>query len=97
MSKDIILRQPLPQCVTHQKQNTRFFISSIRLKLTKNQAKAKQHPDAELQLFEHYSLSSSMLLSKNNMRYSKSVAKQMCLFEWDYMINHNENKAENQK
>ena len=38
-----------------------------------------------------------MLLSKNNMRYSKSVAKQMCLFEWDYMINYNENKAENEK
>ena len=27
----------------------------------------------------------------------KDVAKQMCLFEWDYMINYNENKAENEK
>ena len=31
----------------------------------KNQANAKQHPEAELLLFENYSHSSSMLLSKN--------------------------------
>ena len=36
------------------------FISNARLKLTNNQAKAKQHPEAELLLFENYSLSSFM-------------------------------------
>ena len=40
-----------------------FFISSTfisaKLKLTKNQANAKQHPEAELLLFENYSHSSS--------------------------------------
>ena len=41
------------------------------LKFTKNQAKAKQHLEAELLLFENISISSSMLSSKNNWRNSK--------------------------
>ena len=41
------------------------FISNARLKLANNQANAKQHPLAELLLFENYSLSSSTLSSKN--------------------------------
>ena len=51
------------------------FINNTWLKLAKNQAKAKQHPEAELLLFENYSLASSMLSSKTNMRYSKKCAK----------------------
>ena len=47
------------------------FISYAQLKLVKNQADAKQHPEAELQLFESYSHSSFMLLIKNKRRYSK--------------------------
>ena len=35
------------------------FISNARLKLTKNQANAKQHAEAELLLFGNYSHSSS--------------------------------------
>ena len=59
---------------------TRFFISNTfisnaRLKLAKNQAKAKQHPEAELLLFENYSLLSSKLSSKNSRRYSKKYTK----------------------
>ena len=54
---------------------TLFFISNTRLKLAKNQTKGKQHLEAELALFENYSLSSSMLSSKTNMRYSKKFAK----------------------
>ena len=54
---------------------TLFYISNTlsnaRLKL----AKAKQHPEAELLLFENYSLSSSTLSPKNNRRYSKNVQK----------------------
>ena len=42
------------------------FIRNARLKLAKNQANAKQHPEAELLLFENYSHSLSMLSSKNN-------------------------------
>ena len=45
------------------------------MKLGKNQAKAKQHPEAELSLFENYSLSSSMLSSKNRRKYSKKSTK----------------------
>ena len=45
------------------------------LKLAKNQAKAKQHPEAELLLFENYSLSSSTLSSKNKRIYSKKRTK----------------------
>ena len=51
------------------------FISNARLKLAKNQAKAKQHPEAELLLFENYSLSSSTLSSKYNRGYSKKCTK----------------------
>ena len=47
------------------------FISNTRLKLAKNQANAKQNPEAELLLFENYSHSSSTLSSKNNRTYSK--------------------------
>ena len=45
------------------------FKSNNRLKLAKNQAKAKQHPEAELLLSETYLLCSSILSSKNNRRY----------------------------
>ena len=51
------------------------FISNAWLKLAKKQAKAKHHPDAELLLFEKYSLFSSTFLSKNNTRYAKNVQK----------------------
>ena len=45
------------------------FISNTRLKLAKKQAKATQHPEAELLLFENFLLSSSTLLSKDNSRF----------------------------
>ena len=50
------------------------FRSHARLKLAKNQAKAKQYPEVKLLLSENYSLSSFTLSSKNN-RYSKKCAK----------------------
>ena len=55
------------QDISETKSNyyTRFFITNARLKLAKNQANAEQHPDAELLLFENYSLSSSTISSKN--------------------------------
>ena len=55
------------------------FITDTRLKLAKNQANANPHPEAELLLFENYSLSSFMLSSKTNMRYSKKRAKNKCV------------------
>ena len=88
------------------------FISNSRLKLVKIQVKAKQHPRVELSQFENYSLFSSLLSSKNNIRYSKNVQKtstcvQMCVqrvykkqvhvFKWGYVINDNKNEAENEK
>ena len=55
---------------------------SNTLKLAKNQAKAKQHPEAEILLIEKYSLSSFTLSSKNNSGYSKKMyKKQVCLFK----------------
>ena len=64
--------------------------------MAKNQAKAKQHPEAELLLFENYSHSSSTLSSKNNRTYSKKLAKeQVGLYPCDYAINHDENEDEN--
>ena len=56
------------------------------MKFEKNQAKAKQHPEAELLPLKNYSLSSSTLSPKNNKRYSCG-----------YMINDNENEVENEK
>ena len=58
-------------------------LSSAVLKLAKNQAKAKQHPETELLLTENYLLSSSTLSSKNNGRFSKKRTKRkyVCLNE----------------
>ena len=42
------------------------FIKNSSLKLAKNQANAKQHPESELLLFENYSHSSSTLSYTNN-------------------------------
>ena len=60
----------------HTNLYTRFFISSTfisnaRLKLTKNQANTKQHPEAELFPFVNYSQFPSMLSSKNNTTHWK--------------------------
>ena len=49
-------------------------------------------------LYQNYSHSSFALPSKNNKTYSKKYAKeQMCLYSWNYIINHNENEDENEK
>ena len=60
--------------------------------MVKNQAKAKQHPEAEHLLFENYSFFSSTLSSKNNGGYSKKRTKNkyVCLNEV------RENEAENE-
>ena len=64
--------------------NTLYFISNTfiidaRLRLAKNQQN-KEHPEAELLLFENYLLSLSKLLSKDNRRYSKKYTKNKCVF-----------------
>ena len=51
------------------------FISNARLKLAKNQANAKQHPEAELLKLKNYSHSSSTLSTKDNRTYSKKKQK----------------------
>ena len=51
-----------------------IFISNASLNMAKNQAKSMQHPDAELLIFQNYSLFSPMLSSKNS-RYSKKGTK----------------------
>ena len=54
--------------------------------MAKNQVKAKQHPEAEFLLFENYSLYSSMLSYKTNLKYSKKYAKMRLhtLFQWKW-------------
>ena len=59
---------------------TLFFISNTfirngRLKLVKNQGKAKEHPQAEFFLLENYLLTPSSLPSRNNKRHSKKITK----------------------
>ena len=56
----------------------KIFISDARLKFPKNQTNAKQHPQAELLLFENYSHSSSTLSFKNNRTYSKKKKENKC-------------------
>ena len=57
------------------------FISNAMVKLVKNQAKAEQHPEAKLLLFENYLISVSKLSSTNNSKYSKKCTenKYFCL------------------
>ena len=63
------------------------LISNARLKLAKNQAKANQYTETGLSLFKNYSLSSSILSSKNNRRYFKGTKnKYACLNEVIYFI-----------
>ena len=81
-AENIIVEIPADQI----NPNTRFFISNTfihQLKLAINQAKAKQHPDAELLLFDNHSLFSSTLSFKNNRRYHKKCIKDkyICLNE----------------
>ena len=66
--------------------------------MTKLQAKAKQHPEAKLLLFENYSLSSCTLSTKNNKRYSKKCTKNkyVCLNELIWLITM-KIEAENEK
>ena len=64
----------------------------------KNQANAKQNPEAELLLFENYSHSSSKLSCKNNGTYSKKWAKeQACQYSWKYTNKCNKNEDKNEK
>ena len=58
------------------------FISKARLKLVKNWAKAKRHPEARLSPFEIFLLSSCTLSSKNERRYKKCTRnKSICFNE----------------
>ena len=61
----------------------------------KNQANAKQHPEAEFLTSEKYWHSSSRLSSDNKTYSQKQAKEQACLYSWDYAINHNENEDEN--
>ena len=71
------------------------FISNAKLKLAKNQANAKQHPEVER--LTSYWHSSSTLSSNNSRACSKKNPKeQACLYSWDYAIYHNENEDENE-
>ena len=71
------------------------FKSKAKLKLTKNQTSAKQHPEVELLLLFTFFI---MLSFKNNRTYSKRKGKEnVCLYSWDYIFNHSENDDENEK
>ena len=66
--------------------------------MARNPAKARQHLEVELLLFENYSLSSYTLSSKNNRRYSKKMyRKQIRLLNRSHMISENESEDENEK
>ena len=52
-----------------------FFYKQRQAEISRKSSKTKQHPEAELLLFENYSLSSSTLSFKNNRGYLKSVEK----------------------
>ena len=51
------------------------FYKQCQAENDKIQVKAQQHPEAELFLFENYSLSSRKLSFKDNGSYSKNIQK----------------------
>ena len=56
------------------------FYEQHQDEIGKNSSKTKQHPEAELLLFENFSLFSCMLSSKNDKAYSKKGTKtKVCL------------------
>ena len=59
------------------------FYKQCQVEIGKNQAIAKQHPEAELLLFENYSHSSFTLASKNNRIYfiNKQKNEGVCIHE----------------
>ena len=59
--------------------STQHFNKHLQAKIGKNQAKVKQHPEAELSIFENYSFSSSSLSTKNNRNHSKKCTKNKCV------------------
>ena len=60
---------------------TCFFDKQNFYKQRQAEAKARQHPEAELPLFENYSPPLSTLLFKNIRKYSKKMyRKQVRLF-----------------
>ena len=73
------------------------FYKQRQLKLAKNQANAKQHPEAKLLLFENYFHSSSTSSPKKNMGHTLKNKQKNSLYSWDYPINHNENEDKNEK
>ena len=62
------------------------FISIARLKLAKNQASVKQHPEAELLALENYSHSLFMLSTKNNRTILKNKRKNKCVCTYKIII-----------
>ena len=66
------------------------------MKLAKNKAKAKQHPEAELLLFEN-NWSPHPRYRPKIIGDIKMYKKQLCLFKRGYMINGNKNEAENEQ
>ena len=67
--------------------------------MAKNQAKTKQQPEAEILLFENYSLFSLIYHPELiwNILKNLSKTKCVCFNNWDYMIYYNENEDENDK
>ena len=63
---------------THAFFISNTFISNNRLKLAKNQANAKQHPETEFLLFENYSRSLYTSSFRNNGINSKNKPKNKC-------------------
>ena len=60
----------------HNHKHVFFYLQHFyKLQKAEIGKRAKLHPEANLLLFENYSLSSSKLSYKNNRRYSKKCAK----------------------
>ena len=60
-------------------QHKAFFYKQRQAEISRKSSKTKQHPEAELLLFENYSLPSSTLSFKNNRRCSKKCRKILCV------------------
>ena len=71
------------------------FISNARWTLAKNQANAKQHPEAEHVLFENFHILHPHYHPNIIGHTLKNKQENKCVYI--HTINHNENEDENEK
>ena len=72
---------------------TRFFFKQRQAEIGKKSSNSKQHPEAEVLLFEN----GLCFYDPKIGHILKNKQRNKCLCPWDYTINYNENEDEGEK